>query len=77
MITYEEAYNKAKEIKPNIDNGMECENYYVFGSHKDDNLIGPAPVCIRKSDGQMDRLPIVSDKFGEVIREFEIEELID
>lgn len=55
MIAYEVAYEKAKELKKEIDNCTEYENGYVFGFSGDDDYIGGgghAPVVILKEDGK-------------------------
>ncbi|MCR5596457.1 MAG: hypothetical protein K6G12_11455 [Lachnospiraceae bacterium] len=54
MIIYEEAYRKAKEIRPDINLCTEYENAYVFGAKEDENYIGGyghTPVVIIKEDG--------------------------
>lgn len=82
MITYEQALETAKKIKPNIDECVEWENGWVFEYSGDDgfqggmeNGIGRGPVVIRKSDGQrMNMIQFISsgDGAGDVVREFKI-----
>ncbi len=67
MITFEEAYNIAKEIKPEIDNCVEYENVYCFGASADAYSIGPCPVCVSKADGTVDRIFVMDDRFGKEI----------
>ena len=52
MITFEEAYAKAKAAKRNIDMCTEFENGYVFGFSGDLMSEGPSPVVILKKDGR-------------------------
>lgn len=76
MITYEDAYKKAKELKANIDGCTEYENGYVFSSSSDVGFIGGKghTVCvILKENG--DAIPMnvfVMQGAGEYIREFDI-----
>lgn len=55
MITFEEAYKIAKEIKPDIDGCTEYEKGYVFGCQDDDRYEGApgrSPVVILKENGK-------------------------
>ena len=74
MISYETALSIAKKRKPEIDNGAEYENAFVFGSHADDNCIGPGPVAVRKEDGKCVPMMelLVRDGLGECLKEFEL-----
>lgn len=59
MITFEDAYKTALEIKPNIDNCTEYENGWVFGCYDDNNYIGGwghTPVVILR-DGRKTVMP--------------------
>ena len=33
MVTFDKAYKIAKRLKPNIDNGTEMADAFIFGSH--------------------------------------------
>lgn len=75
MIAYEVAYEKAKELKKEINNCTEYENGFVFGFSGDDNYIGGghAPVVILKEDGKA--IPFnafIAKGTGKQIREFNI-----
>lgn len=76
MISYEEAYTKAKELKPNLDSCTEFENGYMFGSSKDKGYYGGSghtPVVILKENGKaipMNEFVIMGT--GEEIRDFDI-----
>ena len=76
MISYEEALNRAKMLKPNTDSCTEYENGYVFGSSKDANFEGGRghiPCVILKSNGNA--IPMnefVISGTGEYIKEFDI-----
>ncbi len=73
MVEYEEALKKAKELKPEIDNGSEYQNGYVFGFTGDDDYMGGnhAPVAIRKSDGKaLAMSAFLADGMGDHIRDF-------
>lgn len=75
MISYDEALAKAKELKPDIDNGTEYENGFVFGCTKDDMYEGGnhAPVVILKADGKAVTMPwFVINGTGEEVRTFEV-----
>ena len=76
MITYEEALQKAREIKQDIDNASEYENGYVFGFSGDSKSYGGygrIPVVIRKSDGQVMRMPeFLVEGMGTLIRDIEL-----
>lgn len=78
MIAYEVAYEKAKELKQEIDNCTEYENGYVFGFSGDDNYIGGGghvPVVILKEDGKVIPLnQFIAQGTGQEIRTFEINE---
>lgn len=77
MITYEEAYKKAKELKPNADGCMEFENGYAFCSSQDAGYVGGyghTRCVITKKDGKA--IPFnafVAQGTGILIREFDIE----
>jgi hypothetical protein len=72
----EEAYLKAKELKENIDNGIEYENGYLFGCKDDDNYIGGGghvPIVILKEDGKAVDMPyFLTHGAGKEIRSFEV-----
>lgn len=76
MITYEEAYRKAKELKPNTNCCTEYENGYMFGSTEDEGYRGGrghTPCVILKKNGKA--IPMnefVISGTGEMIREFDI-----
>lgn len=51
-MTYEEAFKKAKELKPNIDACDEYDKGFVFKTKSDEWSIGGDPPCvILKSSG--------------------------
>lgn len=53
MVTLEKAYKIAKRLKPNIDNGTEMSDAFIFGSHEDDfTLGGDGPVVVWKANGE-------------------------
>ena len=56
MITYEEAFRKAKKYKFNIDLCVEYDNAYMFQTEiaDDDYVIGgpDMPIIIMKADGR-------------------------
>lgn len=67
MITFEEAYKKAKDLKPNIDNCTEYKKGFIFGSHEDDDYeggYGHTPVVILKKDGSSTDMPYFIGKIG-------------
>ena len=76
MISYEEALEIAREMKPNIDNCTEYKTVYVFSAHEDDNYIGGyghSPIAVMKEDGRLStmlELDVVG--CGEVIRIVEL-----
>lgn len=78
VITYEEAYKKAKELKPLINNCTEYENGYVFGY--DDGSVpsdggGNQPCVILKEDGSAVVMPwFVINGTGKEIRDLEIDD---
>ena len=76
MITYEAAYEIAKEIKPDIDNVAEYDNAFVFGCKADDGYIGGnhSPVVILKEDGRAVSMPWFIAKIGagREIRSFDL-----
>ena len=75
MITYEEALARARERKENLDNCIEYENAYVFGSAEDNNYIGGydhTPVVVMKEDGIVTSLPENEDNIGIEIRTYDI-----
>ncbi len=74
MITFEEAVQKAKKLKPNIDGGTEWENGYVFSNHKEGkNIGGPSPVVILKKNGEAVNMPyFVMSGTGKMLRDFEL-----
>lgn len=57
MITYEEAVKIAKEYRPEIDNGMEDNNAYIFGCRSDEGKVGPQPVVVMKDTGEVMLMP--------------------
>lgn len=55
MISFEEAYKIAKEVKPNTDCYYEYENGWMFGSNADNGYVGGyghTPVVVLKKDGK-------------------------
>lgn len=46
MITYEEALNKAKELKPPIDTCSETEDAFVFSNSKTNDVFGGDQPCV-------------------------------
>lgn len=75
MITFEKAYEIAKQLKPNIDGCTEYENGFVFGFSGDDDFIGGnhTPCVILKKDGRAVTMSyFVIDGTGEEIRDIEI-----
>ena len=46
MITYEEAYAKARELKPNFDACDEYDNAYVFKAESERFNIGGEGACV-------------------------------
>lgn len=76
MITYEEAFEIAKERKDQIDNCTEYENAYVFSYTGDGNCrggYGRTPVVIMKENGRIATLPeLIARGTGEEIRSFNI-----
>ncbi|MGI6072209.1 MAG: hypothetical protein ACOX75_04270 [Lachnospiraceae bacterium] len=60
MITFEEAYKKAKKLKNNIDGYFEYENGYVFSGSEDIHYKGGAghtAVVIEKKTGKAINMP--------------------
>ncbi len=77
MIAYKVAYEKAKELKKDIDNVMEYDNGWDFGSRDDENYDGGghASGVILKKDGKAINMPqFVVNGTGEHIRDFDIKE---
>ena len=80
MITYEEAYKKAKELKPLINNCTEYENGYVFGYDDGTDTIfyggTEAPCVVLKKDGSAVSMPwfIAKEGGGKYIRDLEIDD---
>lgn len=76
MISYEEAYKKAKELKPNANFCEEYENGFVFGSSEDKGFIGGkghTRCVILKENGKPMTFPdFVSYGTGEYIKDFDI-----
>lgn len=76
MISYEEALEIAKEREPNIDECMEYENAYVFGTHEDDEYMGGydhAQIVVMKEDGRLLSMPeLVVEECGDMIRMFNL-----
>ena len=76
-ITYDEALKIAREHKDNINNCIEYETGYVFGTREDSNYIGGyghTPVVILKADGTITSMPEFTDMDrGEILREFTVE----
>ena len=74
MITFEDAWEIAKQRKNEIDNCTEYENAYVFGFTGDNNQIGGyghTPVVVMKEDGSVTNMPeFVINGAGEEIRSF-------
>lgn len=59
MITYEEALKKAKQIKPNINNGAEMTSAFIFGYDSGEWEEGGnnTPVVILKDSGKAITMP--------------------
>ena len=59
MISYTEAFIKAKEIRTEIDNCIEYENGYVFCSDKGEDQEGGyySPIVVMKEDGRVINMP--------------------
>ncbi len=59
MISYTEAFIKAKEIREKIDSCIEYENGYVFCSDKGENQeVGYySPIVVLKEDGRVIDMP--------------------
>ena len=78
MVTYEEAYAKAHELKDPIDRCVERENAFIFGHTEDDHYRGGAghtPVVILKDDGRAVNMPyFVMHKPGKELRRFRVDE---
>ena len=73
MITFEDAYAKAKQLKPTIDNCTEYENGYVFGCRDDDSEGTNTPCVIMKESGKAINMPsFVISGTGEGIRHFDL-----
>ena len=77
MISYEEALQKARAWKSDIDGCTEYEHAYVFGCSKDDNYIGGyghTPVVIIKETGERTIMPEFVVMYGDdkEIRSFEL-----
>ena len=76
MISFEEAYKKAKQYKSNINNCTEYENGYVFGSSEDDGYIGGighTPVVILKKSAEAIPMNMfIIDGTGKKIRDIDI-----
>ena len=75
MITYDEAYKKAKELKTNIDGCTEYENGYVFGSSGDRGYKGGKghiSIVVLKENGDIVTMPVfVMRGTGAEIRSFD------
>lgn len=76
MVTFEEAFAKAKERKANIDGYDEWENGWVFSFSGDagyEGGCGHTPVVVRKSDGRIMDMPLfVYEGAGAFIRSVEL-----
>lgn len=74
MIRFEEALNKAKALKPDIDGGTEWEKGFVFSSSKDEgNIGGPGPVVILKESGEaVNMSDFMLNNPGKMIKDFEL-----
>lgn len=75
MIAYEVAYEKANELKKDIDNVMEYENGWVFVCYDDANYDGGGhtSVVITKKDGKAINMPqFVVNGTGKHLRSFNI-----
>lgn len=74
MITYDEAFKKAKALKPNIDACDEYDIAYLFKSKADEFTIGgDGPCVILKEDGRaINQLELVDNYDHELIREFNL-----
>ena len=76
MISYEDAYKRAKMLKPNTDACTEYENGYVFGSSEDEGYKGGAGhtpcVILKKNGNAVPMNEFVISGTGEYIKEFDI-----
>ena len=76
MISFEAALQKAKEMKPMIDNCTEYENGFVFGCRDDDNYIGGyghTPCVILKQNGKaVPMSAFIASGTGKEIRSFDL-----
>ena len=75
MITYEVALEKARELKKNVDNVMEYENGWVFGSHADEGCVGGFghTSVVIQTDGKVINMPqFVVNGTGKHLRSFDI-----
>lgn len=75
MISYEDAFEKAKGLKKDIDSCTEYENGYVFSFTGDSDYIGGrhSPVVILKSDGRAVTMPyFVIHGTGDEIKNIEV-----
>ena len=74
MISYEEAYKKAKDLKSNIDACDEYDIGYVFKSRDDEYTIGgDGPCCIIKDSGRAVCQTEFIDRYDPVfVREIEL-----
>lgn len=73
MVEYEEALKKAKELKPDIDNGSEYEKGFVFGFSGGEKSYGGGntPVAILKDSGKALSMPaFLAEGTGKLIRDF-------
>lgn len=75
MLTYEEALEKARIVKPRINYCVEYTSAYSFGFDVDNNTEGgDAPVVIMKDDGRvMNQLDYAITPNKEIIRTFDID----
>lgn len=66
MITFEEAYKKAKEVKDNIDYCEEYENGYLFGTNIEGIEYGGPnmPAIVIKETGEIVNMPTFKMEIG-------------
>lgn len=66
MITFEEAYKKAKEVKDNIDYCTEYENGFLFGTDIDRIEYGGPnmPAIVVKDTGEIVNMPTFKMEIG-------------
>ena len=75
MISFREAFLKAKEIREEIDSCTEYENGYVFCSDRGEEQVGGyySPIVVLKEDGKVVDMPqFVVNGTGKELKSFKI-----